>query len=317
MDLRTQTSLIAAVLSLAIAATVLLRPRRRRMHWLFSFFAVSIAAWYLTTFLYRVLGTDLWIRSNLVCAVVLPVAGVQFFRAFIDEYTAWMAALHRAALVAAVTIGVFIFTPLFEHIALKAAIFTYVVLMLVAQISVVYQRGKRAVSRIEGARLRYLALVGALAATFTFADYLPLLGVDIPPVGTVLTLIFLYVLSQSILRFRLLDLYELAGRLGVLTALSFSLAFIFWIAVNLTGVGFFLPSVVAAMVVLLLFDPVRAKVEDQISQLMFRERYDLERAANDLRRRIPRALEVGELARVLIDGLEQSNRVTHAAVYFV
>jgi hypothetical protein len=90
----------------------------------------------------------------------------------------------------------------------------------------VHQRGRRAPSRIEGARLRYLALVGALAATFTVADYLRYVGLDIPPVGTVLTLIFLYVLSQSILRFRLLDLYELAGRLGVLTALSFSLAFI-------------------------------------------------------------------------------------------
>ncbi|MCA9600521.1 MAG: GAF domain-containing protein, partial [Myxococcales bacterium] len=176
---------------------------------------------------------------------------------------------------------------------------------------------RNAPSRIEGARLRYLALVGGLAATFTMADYLRYVGLDIPPVGTVLTLIFLYVLYQSILRYRLLDLYELAGRLAVLTALSFTLAFIFWVSVRVSGGGFFLPSVVAAMVVLLLFDPVRTKVEEQISSLIFRERFDFERAVASLRRRVGRVLEIDDLAHAILDGLEQSRRVTHASLYFV
>lgn len=318
MEIRTQTSLLAAVLCVAIATTVLLRPRRLRMHWLFSFFTVSIGCWYLTTFLAGAFPSDLWARVNLVCAVVLPVAGVQFFRAFIDEYTLWMSALHRASLVFAGTLSaLIIFTPFYDHIVLKTAVFTYLLAMLVAPLAVVYQRGRRAPSRIEGARLRYLALVGALAATFTMADYLRYVGLDLPPVGTVLTLIFLYVLSQSILRFRLLDLYELAGRLGVLTALSFTLAFFFFVAVKVSGGGFFLPSVVAAMVVLLLFDPVRAKVEDQIAQFFFRERFDFEQSAATIRRRIARALEVDDLTRVILDGLEQSRRTTHASLFFV
>ena len=39
-----------------------------------------------------------------------------------------------------------------------------------------------------------------------------------------IVLLFLYMLSQSILRERLIDLYELSGRLAVLTALSVMLA---------------------------------------------------------------------------------------------
>ena len=133
MEIRAQTSLIAAVLSLAIAVTVVIRPRRLRVHWLFSLFAFSIACWYLTTFLSGVQPGDLWRRANLLCAVMLPVAGVQFFRAFIDEYTIWMSTLHRASLVMALTLSaLIIFTPFYDHIAVASAVFSYLLLMLVA-----------------------------------------------------------------------------------------------------------------------------------------------------------------------------------------
>ena len=82
MDLRTQTSLLAAVLSVAIAATVLLRGRRRRVHWTFGLFGLTVAAWYGTTFLARFLAdTPLWARLNLIMAIVLPLSAVQFFPA--------------------------------------------------------------------------------------------------------------------------------------------------------------------------------------------------------------------------------------------
>ena len=318
MDLRTQTSLLAAVLTLAIAATALLRPRKRKVHWMFGLFGLSIGVWYLTAFFGRLSGAPpIWERVNLVCAVLLPLAGVQFFRAFIAGDHRLPTYLNRVGLgVGIVLIGV-VWTPLYEHIVLKGAIFIYVLVMLVASLAFVFSRGRAAASRFEGARLVYLALVGALATTFTLVDYLPYVGLDIPPVGTVLILIFLYVLSQSVLRYRLLDLYELAGRLTVLTAVAFTLAGIFWVLVELAGGRFFLHSVVAALVVLLLFDPVRSKVEEKITQFFFKERYDLERAIVDLRRQLAHVLEIDDLTRLLMAGLERSRRVTHAAFYMV
>jgi signal transduction histidine kinase len=317
VDLRTQTSLLAAVLTLAIAATALLRPRKRKVHWLFGVFGLSIGLWYLTAFFGRFSGLAVWERVNLVCAVLLPLAGVQFFRAFIPGDHRLPTYLNRIGLgVGIVLIGV-VWTPLYATIVLKGAIFSYVLVMLVASLAFVYARGRAATSRFEGARLVYLALVGALATTFTLVDYLPYVGLDIPPVGTVLILIFLYVLSQSVLRYRLLDLYELAGRLTVLTAVAFTLAGIFWVLVELAGGRFFLHSVVAALVVLLLFDPVRSKVEEKITQFFFKERYDLEQAIVELRRQLAHVLEIDDLTRVLMAGLERSRRVTHAAFYMV
>lgn len=308
---------MAAVLAAAVSAAVLLRPGRRSVHWLFAGFGGSVALWYATAFLRRVVAEDPWDRVNLVCAVLLPIAGVRFFRAFIDSRGRRWVLLGRLAALTAVLLVVAIASPWHQHRALGVAVFVYVLGMLTASLGLVFARARAERSRFEQARLRYLGLVGALAATFTLADYLPYVGLEIPPVGTLLTLVFLYILSQSILRYRLIDLYELAGRLTVLTALSFTIAGIFYFLVGLAAGNFFFHSVIAALVLLLLFDPLRARVEQQIAGVFFRERYDLERTVRQLRGQLAHVFEVDDVARTILEGLERSRRVTHAAVYLV
>jgi len=318
VDLRTQTSLLAAVLSAAIAASVGLRSRKRRVHWLFTLFAGTVGAWYLTAFLTSVAGdVGTWKRVHLTCAVLLPVAAVQFFRAFVAGDPRHATLLARASLLIGGGLTAAILTPAYAHLVVGTSIFVFDVLIFGAALGMMGARARAQRSRFDRARGLYLTLVGALAATFTTLDYLPYVGLDIPPVGTVLTLVFLYVLSQSIVRSRLLDLYELAGRLTVMTAVAFTLATIFWLLVRVAGGRFFLHSVVAVLVVLLLFDPVRSKVEAQIAQFFFRERHDLERTVDELRARLARVLEADDVPRLVLAGLEQSRRTTHAALYLL
>jgi signal transduction histidine kinase len=85
----------------------------------------------------------------------------------------------------------------------------------------------------------------------------------------------------------------------------------------LTGQQFFLHSVAAALVVLLVYDPFRLKLEETISQLFFRERYDLERDIAVLRRRLTHVVEFEHLPDLVLAGLESSERITHASLYFL
>lgn len=318
MDLRSQISLVAAVLCFAIAAVVLLRPRKRRVHWLFALFDSTVGAWYLTTFLSRFEGGGpFWERLNLVWAVLLPLAAVQFFRAFLQSETRRSGQLNRSALALAIAMIGAVFTPMYRHLLLGAAVFTYVFVLLALALVIVYRAGRRARSRFDRARLTYLAIVGTCAAVFTLAEYLPYVGLDIPPVGTVFVLVFLYVLAQSIVRQRILDLYELAGRLAVLTALSFSLAGVLWVLVALDPGHFFLHSVAAALVLLLVTEPVRHRVEQRISQIFFRERRELERMVVDLRRQLANVLSIDELVRAVVTAFEGSGRLTHGAIYLL
>jgi signal transduction histidine kinase len=225
--------------------------------------------------------------------------------------------LRRASVVAAVVLLGAMLTPFYDHAVVVGGLLTYVTVFLSLALGYLYKLGFETESRVEGARLRYIALVGGLGGLFTLIEYLPYVGLDIPPVGTILILVFLYALSQSITHYRLIDLYELAGRLGVLTALAFVLAFILWLMRLVSGEQLFLHVVVSAFVVLILFDPVRTKVQEWISQVFFHERFELERTILALRRSVAHILEIDELGEVLVDGLDASPRFTQGALYLL
>ncbi len=316
MPLRVQASLLAALIAIAIGLSVILRPRKSRVHWSFAGFSFAVAAWYLSRSLVEVIGKGpVASRVNLVCAILLPLSAVGFFRGFVHDEARAAPLFWRTAVLVGAVLTALALTPHYGDVVVAVMIFAYLVALLSAALLLLWRRARRALSRFERARLQFLAVMGALAAVFTLADYLPLVGLDIPPVGSVLTVVFLYILSQSIVRLRLLDLYELAGRLGVLTALSFTLAAVFWLLMSFAGGEFFIHSVAAALVLLLVYDPVRLKVEEKISQFFFRERYDLEQSVLTLRRRLAHVLEIDHLADIVLPELERSRRVTHASLY--
>ena len=150
---------------------------------------------------------------------------------------------HRASVVAAVVLLGAMLTPFYDHAVVVGGLLTYMTVFLSLALGYLYKLGFETESRVEGARLRYIALVGGFGALFTLIEYLPYVGLDLPPVGPILILVFLYALSRSITHYRLIDLYELAGRLGVLTALAFVLAFILWLMRLVAGEQLFLHSV--------------------------------------------------------------------------
>ena len=318
MDARTQTSFIAALLCFALAASVLLRTQRQRDRWLFGILATNTGLWYVSTFMLGVVGrVPFWERFNLICGVLLPLSAVRFFGVMVPWETGRTRFLRRASVVAAVVLLGAMLTPFYDHAVVVGGLLLYVTIFLSLALGYLYKLGFETESRVEGARLRYIALVGGFGGLFTLIEYLPYVGLDIPPVGTILILVFLYALSQSITHYRLIDLYELAGRLGVLTALAFVLAFILWLMRLVSGEQLFLHVVVSAFVVLILFDPVRTKVQEWISQVFFHERFELERTILALRRSVAHILEVDELGEVLVDGLDASPRFTQGALYLL
>ena len=318
MDARTQTSFIAALLCFALAASVLLRTHRPRDRWPFGILAINTGLWYVSTFMLGVVGrVPFWERFNLICGVLLPLSAVRFFSVLVPDETGRTRFLRRASTVGAVILLGAMLTPYYGHAVVVGGLLLYVTVFLSLALGYLYRRGFQDDSRIEGARLRYMALVGGFGGLFTLIEYLPYAGVDIPPVGTILILVFLYALSQSITNYRLIDLYELSGRLGVLTVLAFVLAFMLWMMRLVSGEQLFLHVVVSAFVVLILFDPVRTQVQQWISQVFFHERFELEQTILGLRRSVAHILDVEELGRVLMEGLEESPRFTQGALYLL
>jgi signal transduction histidine kinase len=316
-DLRPKTMLFCAVLALAIALGAVLRGRRG-VRWLFAAFAADIALWYGSQSLAGFFRPDIWERVTGVLTVLLPQFAIHLFQNIVPlEVPSSRTRLARFAAVAAVPVLAVSVSPYHDRSFALGAVYTYVFGLLAAALITLERRGRGSPSRQVRDRVRFLVFVGAAATTFSMADFLSYLGVHLPPIGAVLAIVFLFVLAESVTRPRLADIYELAGRLLVSTALAFSLAAIFYLFVMVIG-GFdtmYLNAVLAAIVFLVLFEPLQTEVETRIHQFFFRERYDLETIVADLRKRLAHVLELEEMGETLLQGLDRSRRVTTAAFY--
>ncbi len=319
-DLRARTTLFCAVLAFAIALSMLLRGRRA-VHWLFAAFATDVAFWYGSQSLASLFKDTVWDRVTAVLTVLLPQFAVHLFKSSVPLETG---SVHssRLAKVAAVAGAIMLaleLSPYDDTPVVLGLAYVYVFGFLVAALITLARRGQKSPSRAVRDRVRFLVVVGALATTFTLADFLSFLGGPVrhlPPIGAVLATVFLFVLAESLTRPRLADLYEMAGRLLVSTALAFCLAGIFYVFVTYVGrFNTYLNAVLAAIVFLVLFEPLQSEVETRIHQFLFRERYDLETIVTELRRRLAHVLEIDEMAVTLLGGLERSRRATSVAVY--
>lgn len=315
MDLRTRTSLFCGALALAIAVSMLLRARPQRAQIFFAAFAADIGLWYLAQWLYHFIRADVWAHFTALLAVLLPQFALHLFEAVVPQER--RSTLLRVARLLLIPMLVAVLSPIHGFWLVRGAVFMYVFGLIAAGLWALALRGQKSDSRATQRRVRFLVFIGALATVFTLGDFLWFIGAPLPPVGAVLSIVFLFVLAESMSRERLLDLYEILGQLVVSTALAFSLAGIFYVFVVLVG-GFntmYLNAVLAAIVILVLFEPLRAKVEEYIHKLFFLERVDLDTAVTNARRALLHVLQVDEMTRVVISALETSRRATAAALY--
>jgi signal transduction histidine kinase len=250
-----------------------------------------------------------------VLAVLLPQFALHLFEAIFPRPEG-RSLLLRVAGVLLLPMVLLVLSPYHDRGYVRDAVFLYVFGLIAAGLVSLAMRGERSRSRATQRRVRFIVLIGALAALFTLADFLWFIGAPLPPVGAVLSIVFLFVLAESLIRDRLVDGYEMLGMAVVSTALAFTLAGIFYVFVEVVG-GFqtmYLNAVLAAIVILTLFEPLRDKVEAYI-HLAFRERLDLERAVSRARRELAHVLQVDEMLQVVSGALENSRRATGAALY--
>lgn len=327
-DLRARTTLFCGVIAFAIALSMLLRGRRMQ-HWLFAAFSTCVAFWYVSQSLTDLMKDVGFERVTAVLTVLLPQFAVHLFGSIAPleetrdvKVPATRSKLPKIATALALPMLAVAISPYQQagpwvRALVLGAVYFYVFGLLAAALIALWLRGQKSPSRAVRDRIRFLASVGAVAMTFTLGDFISFLGVYLPPIGAVLAIVFLFVLAESLTRPRLADLYELSGRLLTSTALAFALAGIFYVFITYIGRfgAMYLNAVLAAIVFLVLFEPLEHEVETRINRFFFRERYDLETSVVELRRRLAHTLENEEMIQVVLAGLERSRRVTSCAIY--
>ncbi|NTX58206.1 histidine kinase [Myxococcus llanfairpwllgwyngyllgogerychwyrndrobwllllantysiliogogogochensis] len=326
MDIRTQSALLASIIGLALGVSMLLRPARPKVLTLYSVFALTVAGYYLSFFFHSLFpaATYPWaaritLGITVLVASLVPGAAVGFFLEFLDVSKGTHQVGRRLALLS-VFLGLAVaVTPLADKVWARVAMGVWVLGSLLASVSLLLHRVRTNESRIEQLRLMYLAIGAAAGILFSALDFLGTV-IPLPTLGPVFTTLYLFFLAQTLLRLRLMDLHELLGKIASQTVLAVILAAVFtvltaWVDED-TGL-FVFNTVVAAFVILILLDPLRTKVEEMVVRIFFRERFALLDALGMLRARMANVIDISELARLVLDTLHETGRVTHASVYLL
>src|SRR5262249_19179933 len=152
-------------------------------------------------------------------------------------------------------------------------------------------------------------------------DVLPRFDIAWPAVGNVLGILYLYFLSQTLFRYRLIDLNELLGKMAVLGTLVVLLSavysfLLYWIGSGQKGL-YLLNALVASFVTPILLEPVRSWLENGINRWLLRQRTELRGRLEAVRRELPGVVDVQDMVARITQALEESRRVTDASVYLL
>jgi len=319
LSIQPVSALVAAIVSLAIGASVLLREPRRGSHVLFATFAFNIAVWSALSFVAKRFDSAFFDWVSLMVAVSLPATAQRFFQAFLGD-EAGPPPLSRLTVVGA---GAFYTVLLFSrfvepvHTTLwfRGAFLAYVCVGLYLSVFYLWARYRATPSRVEKTRLLYLVVGGIATVTSALLEALP----HGPNFGNVFIIVYMYFLSQNLVRYRLLDLNELLGRMLVLGTLVFILALIYgvlvrWVAPEEQGL-FFFNTLLASAAIVILIEPMRVRIEAAISRWMFQEKFELSRRIEMLRAELANVIDMRVLVPRVLAALEDSRRITHASIY--
>lgn len=319
MSLQPVSALVAAIVSFAIGGSVLLREPRRRAHVLFATLSFNIAAFCLISFFAKRFDSPLFGWLSLVVAVSLPATAQRFFQAFLGD-EAGPPPLSRSTVVGAGVLYTALFfsrfiEPLHTTTWFGVAFIAYVFAGLYLSVFYLYKRYRATPSRVEKTRLLYLLVGGFLTVTSMLAEVVP----SAPSLGSAFIIVYLYFLSQNLVRYRLLDLNELLGRMVVLGTLVFILSLIYGLLVSWVGSEehglFFFNSLLASATIVILIEPLRGRVEGAINRWMFQEKYELSRRIEMLRADLANVIDMRVLVPRVLSALEDSRRITHASIY--
>ncbi len=326
MDIRTQAALLAAIVTLALAVAALLRDNRSRVFTLFAVLAIDLALFSLALCFLRwpefQLAEAWWNRLLVASGSLIPSAALAFYLEFLGVARR-PARRARNAMLAGWVGGLVVAASPLVHVQLAlVAVAVYVLFGLAVVVSVLLNRMRAAATRVERARLRYL-FIGALVAMGLSAIEValaPYFHVPLEGLGSIALTIYMFFLSQTLQRHRLLDLHEFLGKIVVVTALGLVLVTVYGGLVSWVGDRrelFYFNTVVASFVILSLFEPLRHRVEEWVVATLFTERFELVRKLERIRDRAATVIDPNELAMVVLDGLIETRRVTHASIWLL
>lgn len=325
MTLLALTSLLAALITLSITISIFVRSRRTQLQTYFAIFNANLSVCLVGVFLVglehpvaRVWGEPLFA----VTVLALPVSGLRFFSRLLTDLEKILSVTLGICYPLSIVLVSLVPTTIFYSVLYRFVCHTYLTSVFTFCFVLMVMRFRSSPSAGERSRLRPVLIGGFLTLTLVLLDIISFYRDGTYAfLGSLSVAIYMYYMLQIVLFARALDTSEILGRGVVLGILSFLIAGLYWLMtvwVPITKFGTFFPTVlVASIMILILYEPLKNEVEGRAAEYFFRQRRELRILLEQLRRDLANVIDLDKTARLLLERLRRSKRVTHASFYLL
>ncbi len=320
MPLQVQSSLIGAIVTVAVMTGLLLRRRRRPTDVPFSVLCLSLILWFMATFTAAVTEGDWGIRVELAVAALIPTALIRLFSELLPESAARARRLLSTVYPLSALTAAAALSPLGTTTVVQVLATLFVVVTILWGSRVLIAASDVGRGTVDYARRLYLAIGAAFVAVLCATLELPAFKGSATAIGHMAVMTYVFFLSQVILRDRLLDLNEFLGRMLILGILAILFASVTALLINIgDGPSSRLFNAVFGVIILLtLYEPMKDWLERKAAEVFFRERHGFLQALSDLRQRMQHGvLDPNQMSHIVVEALYDTRRATHAAVYLL
>ena len=183
---------------------------------------------------------------------------------------------------------------------------------------------RRAKSNRERNRIQYVLIGFGLSGLLILLNMLPISGYDVYPMGN-FNFVPGIILAFAVLKYDLLDIGILLRKGSAYFFLTGILTFVYALAIylsNIISIGYgnshpFVISFVSAVVVVVLFNPLRIKVQALVDQVFFRGRYDYQETLRQMSGAMASFLKMEEIVDFILNSIQSALKTSSmwVAVY--
>ena len=166
---------------------------------------------------------------------------------------------------------------------------------------------KRAEGNRERNRIQYVLIGFGLSGLLILLNALPISGYDVYPMGN-FNFVPAIILAFAVLKYDLLDMGMLVRKGSTYFFLTGILTFVYALAIYLSNILFmgygnthpFVISLASAILVVVLFNPARIKVQALVDKVFFRGKYDYQETLRQMSGAMASFLRIGEIVDFLL-----------------
>lgn len=323
-------SLLGVVVLLGLALLAILRGRGRRTNLLFA--AISFLAALLNADIALVsilpdeqlaLRIDRTIHLFFVFSIPVFIMFVHEFLGIRRRRIEIAALLFSIAFIPIVPTDLYysgVYYYSFGRIARAGPLFhlfsAAIAVMIAYCLALLHRFMRNTEDNLQRNRIKYIFWGMGLSALLLAFTILPVSGVPVYPLGN-FSFIPAAFLAYGVLKYDLLDIGVLIRRgtvyfllTGILTVLYILIISLFHVLFLSGGEGgSFAISVVLALVIVLLFNPIRERLQAIIDRLFFRGRYDYQELLREISGKMATLLNVGQIRGLLIGTIGEALQV--------